>query len=94
VSSRRAPDRALLLANHGFPGEYVIKAFGPGSESFRHAVTRAADAVVEERRRVSERATRSGRSICITLRLQAHTVDEVIEVYNRLYTLEELKLIL
>ena len=34
AGSKRAPDRELLLAQHTFPGEYVIKAFGPNEPVF------------------------------------------------------------
>jgi putative lipoic acid-binding regulatory protein len=72
----------------------MIKAFGPASESFREGVLLAVRAVVEARSHVSERSTRSGRSVCITLRVQARNVDEVIDVYERLHTVPNLRMIL
>jgi putative lipoic acid-binding regulatory protein len=87
----RAPDRALILAGHRFPGEYVIKVFGPGDEDFRGAVAAAVGGVHHA---ATERGTRSGRRICITLVLVAQTVDEVIGVYDRLHAVERLALIL
>jgi putative lipoic acid-binding regulatory protein len=91
MATRTAPDRELLLARHEFPGEYVIKAFGPGDDEFRAQVQAAAAPV---RFSSSERATRSGRRICVTLTLQVETVDEVIEVYGRLHLVRTLQLIL
>jgi putative lipoic acid-binding regulatory protein len=94
-SRRAAPSRELLLLHHAFPGEYIVKAFGPLEASFRDAVREAATAVVGEARATAqERASRHNRRVCITLRLNAETVDEVIEVYERLYAVEGLLLIL
>jgi putative lipoic acid-binding regulatory protein len=91
MATQRAPDRELILARHEFPGEYVIKAFGPGQDEFRSQVAAAAGAVEHER---SERVTRSGKRVCITLTLQAASVDEVIGVYERLYEVTQLQLVL
>jgi putative lipoic acid-binding regulatory protein len=91
----RAPARELLLANHAFPGEYIVKAFGPGAGEFREAVAAVAVAVVGEARVVvSHRSTRSGAQICVTLTLHAETVDEVIEVYAGVHAVPGLMLIL
>jgi putative lipoic acid-binding regulatory protein len=79
-----APSRELILENHRFPGEYIVKAFGPGSKAFREQVRACAVEVMGERRVVtSERATRSGHKICVTLTLEANTVEEVERVYDR-----------
>lgn len=93
--SSAAPSRELLLANHAFPGEYIVKAFGPPTESFRAGVhASAAQVVGAERVRVDERSSRHGRRICITLTLAVDTVDEVIGVYVHMGRLPELMLIL
>ena len=91
----RAPDRELLLANHSFPGEYIVKAFGPGDGPFREAVVAGAAAVVGTARlQVSERGTRSGHKVCVTLTMHVETVDEVIEVYGAVHRVDGLALIL
>ncbi|MBL4687804.1 MAG: DUF493 family protein [Nannocystaceae bacterium] len=91
----KAPSRELLLANHVFPGEYIVKAFGPGTDDFRGAIRSAAVVVVgEERASFTERASRHGAKVCITLTLNAETVDEVIDVYERIHTVGTLALIL
>lgn len=93
--ARRAPQRDLILAAHTFPGEYVIKAFGPGRAAFRERVTASAHAVLEAHRVVvSERSTKSGTRTCITLTLAIAHVDEIEAVYERIYELEDLMLIL
>lgn len=90
-----APSRELLLANHAFPGEYIVKAFGPKTESFRAAVHAGAFAVVgPDRVTIGERSSRHGRRVCITLTLMAETVDEVIGVYRQMYSVPELLMIL
>lgn len=91
MASGRAPDRELLLSRHEFPGEYVIKVFGPGDSTFRDSVEAA---VAHLQSRSSERATRSGRRICITLVLDASSVDQVVDAYERLHDIETLQLIL
>lgn len=92
--SKRAPDRELLLAQHPFPGEYMIKAFGPSGPAFVTAVEAAASSIVGSRFVSRTRDSRQGNKICVTLELQAETVDEVIEVYERLYAIDSLLLIL
>ncbi len=91
MATHRAPDRDLILAHHEFPGEYVIKAFGPGEDAFRAGVRAAAATVAFS---ATERSTRSGRRVCITLVLRADSVDDVLDVYERLHRLTGLQLIL
>jgi putative lipoic acid-binding regulatory protein len=92
---KRAPDRDLLLSAHTFPGEYVIKAFGPNTAEFRDAVHGCArDVVGEERVVVRERISRGGRRMCVTLTLRVQTVDEVLSVYDRVHEVPQLMLIL
>ena len=90
-----APSRELLLANHRFPGPYVIKAFGPSSDQFREEIVAAAVVVVgESRAAVAHRTSSGGARVCVTLTVNAFTVDEVIEVYDRIHQVADLKLIL
>ena len=93
-STRRAPARELLEANHRFPGSYLIKAFGPATDAFRAEVQAAARQAVGARLEVSERLGSKGKSICLTLTLSAETVDEVICAYERLHDVPGLKMIL
>jgi putative lipoic acid-binding regulatory protein len=93
-STSRAPNRALLEASHEFPGEYLIKAFGPATEQFRVAIHDAGRDAVGARLEISERVSSKGNSICITLALRAETVDEVIFAYERLHAVHGLKMIL
>ena len=90
-----APARELLVANHSFPGEYILKAFGPGGGEFRDAVVAGAQSVLGPGRlAASERATKSGHKVCVTLTIQADTVDEVIQIYGQVHTVDGLALIL
>jgi putative lipoic acid-binding regulatory protein len=90
-----APSRELLLANHRFPGPYVIKAFGPASDRFREGIAAAAVVVVgEARAAVQHRTSSRGRRVCVTLTVNAFTVDEVIDVYDRIHRVPDLMLIL
>ncbi len=96
MSDRKAaPDRDLLLQNHAFPGEYVIKAFGPAGSTFETDAENCAAAVVgADRVAAHTRSSSGGRRSCVTLTLSAKTVDEVIATYERLHTLDSLLLIL
>ncbi len=90
-----APSRELLLAVHVFPGEYMVKAFGPGTDEFRAAVHAAAAAVVGAGRvRSTERSTKSARRMCITLLLAVETVDDVTAVYHRIAEVDGLLMLL
>ena len=94
-SVRCAPDRELLLAQHRFPGEYTIKAFGPGRSVFRQEVRVAISelnlAVLPQ---FSERESSSGKRVCVSVHMTVDSVDEVIEAYERLYQLQELLFVL
>ena len=93
--SEVAPSRELLLASHAFPGEYILKAFGPGTDAFRDAVHAVAAEIVGKSRVTStERGTKSARRICITLVLVAESVDDVIAVYNRVAAIPDLMMLL
>ncbi|MFO0632067.1 MAG: DUF493 family protein [Nannocystaceae bacterium] len=94
-ASSSAPSRELLLATHAFPGEYIVKAFGPGTQEFRDAVHACAGAVVGHARvRSAERATRSASRVCITLTLSVETVDDVIGVYVKIAAVPDLIMLL
>ncbi|MBL8944871.1 MAG: DUF493 family protein [Myxococcales bacterium] len=94
-ASESAPSRELLLATHAFPGEYIVKAFGPGTDEFRAQVHAVAAAVVGiARLQSTERATKSARRICITLVLAVDTVDEVIAVYHQIAGVDGLLMLL
>jgi putative lipoic acid-binding regulatory protein len=93
-STQRAPARELIEAAHAFPGQYLIKAFGPATEPFRTGIEQAARSAVGARLELSERLSSKGNSICITLTLTAQTVDEVILTYDRLHDVPGLKMIL
>lgn len=92
---RKAPARDAILAAHRFPGPYEIKAFGPAGDAFRDAVLAHAHAVAgAERITVSERSTRSGDRVCVSVTVYAEAVEQVEEVYDRLHLIPELLLIL
>ena len=95
VGSKRAPDRDLLLSQHQFPGEYIIKAFGPGTQAFTAAIRACANDVVgEDRAGIRERMSSRGRRMCVSVTLQAQSVDEVIGVYDRMHDVADLMMIL
>ncbi|MCA9708550.1 MAG: DUF493 domain-containing protein [Myxococcales bacterium] len=94
-TGRAAPSRELLLANHRFPGAYVVKAFGPSTEAFVEGIVVAAvDIVGEARAHVQQRTSTRGSRVCVTLTLNAFTVDEVIDVYERIHRVPDLMMIL
>ncbi len=95
---RNAPSREALLAVHDFPGDFTIKAFGPGPEisDFNTRAAASARAVLQDEARITvrERLTPSGSKVCVTLEMHVHTVEEVEEVYDRLFALNDLLMIL
>jgi len=92
--AQTAPSRDLLLANHDFPCAYVIKAFGPNNDAFRSGIVASAVTVLSESHvTTSERTTKNGRQICVTLTLRARTVEDVEAVYAGIYDVEDLRLI-
>ncbi len=94
-AARKSPSREALLAVHQFPGEYVIKAFGPGHAEFHTAVVAAVHAELHPTRvLIQVRTTATNARQCVTLTLQAERVEEVEAVYERLHLLEDLLLIL
>jgi putative lipoic acid-binding regulatory protein len=93
-STQRAPARELIEAAHEFPGQYLIKAFGPATALFRSGIEQAGRSAVGARLELSERISSKGNSICITLTLTAQTVDEVILAYESLHDVPGLKMIL
>jgi len=93
--ARRAPHRDLLLANHQFPGNYVIKAFGPATEQFVRQVRAAiVDRIDAARTQFRERRSSGGNKVCVTADLEVTTVDELISVYESLYEVPGLSLVL
>ena len=93
-STSRAPARELIEANHEFPDEYLIKAFGPAEDAFRNAIDIAARSAVGARFVLRERISSKGNSICVTIVLQANDAGEVIRTYERLHDVPGLKMIL
>lgn len=95
MGSVNAPNRDLLLSTHTFPCEYVLKAFGPATPQFREAVKACARAVLgEEGFSSRERISSGGRQTCVSLDLNARSVDDVIAVYDGVHSVADLKLIL
>lgn len=93
--SNAAPSRELLLAHHSFPGEYIVKAFGPGLTAFHDEVLACAVEVVGANRvHATARTSRHGRRVCVTLHIAADTVDEVIQIYDAVHQVPDLMLIL
>lgn len=95
-STSKAPNRELLLAQHRFPGPYTIKVFGPGQggefvDAVQAAVKRA---LCLGQVQMRERKSTRGNRICVTIELQAQSVDEVIALYESLHQIETLQLIL
>ena len=92
---RKAPNRELLLDAHEFPGEYVVKAFGPALGDFEARMQCAVELVIaRENARFSSRRSAGGNRLCVTVCMEIQTVDEVIAVYEEIHRIETLLLIL
>lgn len=93
--AKYAPSREALLGAHTFPGEFIIKAFGPNLQEFRHEILACAHRVLTPQRvEASERSTKSGHKICITLTLAVEQVEEVESLYEQIYQVTHLQMIL
>lgn len=80
-----------LEANHEFPGPYTIKVIGANSEQFADSVLAATqeELSLDEAPHHGVRATPSGRHVAITLDLQIAATDQLIVLYQRLKTIDD-----
>jgi uncharacterized protein len=85
-----------LNTNHTFPGAYNFKAIGGNPERFARAVLEAvADELCLPRDPPhSVKRTPNGRHISVTVTLIVETPQHVIQVYNRLQTLDDLVMLM
>lgn len=84
--------RESLETNHKFPCEYTFKAIGRNPESFVRAVVTA---VAEELGNSDEpthavKETPNGRHISVTLTPVVESAQQVMKIYQRLQTLDDL----
>lgn len=90
------PSIDALETAHTFPANYLIKIIGPDSEPFRAGAKKAClkhlgqTAQVE----VSERQSKSGQHLALTLRFNVATPQIVQEIYKDLAQLAGLKFII
>lgn len=90
------PSIEALEAAHTFPAKYLIKLIGPETNSFRTSAKDTcfkhlgADAQVE----VSERQSKNGQHLALTLRFNVPTPKMVQEIYRDLALLSGLKFII
>ncbi len=86
--------RELLLASHQFPGEYIVKAFGPSTPRFTQDIEDAGIRTLGALRvQATSRASSGGNAVCVTLTLQVTTPDEVLAVYDEVLAVEALRLV-
>ncbi len=86
--------RELLEGSHVFPGEYIIKVFGPADDGFRDAVAAVASSVFGPRVQIRERLSRQGNKLALTLKAHAFDADEVMAAYEKLQSVAGVKMIL
>lgn len=70
--------RQTLDQNHAWPCEYVFKFIVPKDQALRLSAL-----LDEERAKVSERASRSGKYLSFTVQMRVASSEEVIMVYQR-----------
>jgi putative lipoic acid-binding regulatory protein len=90
------PSLDLIKANHLFPGPYIFKVIGKNEPAF---VARVVAAVREELGYLEDplftsREAEGGRHIAVTLELFFEKPETVLLVYERLFKLQGLVLLL
>jgi putative lipoic acid-binding regulatory protein len=90
------PSIEALETAHSFPAQYLIKIIGPDTEAFRADAKTICvkhlgpDAQIE----TSERQSKTGQHLALTLRFQVATPLLVQEIYKNLAQLTGLKFII
>lgn len=85
-----------LEINHQFPGLYTFKVIGGNPASFARSVILAvADELsLDDEPPYSVKQTPNGRHVSVTLTLTVETPRDVVRVYQRLKTLDDLVMLM
>ncbi|QDT17278.1 YbeD family protein [Alienimonas californiensis] len=92
----RLPSLELLNETHTFPGPYLFKVIGEDDRSFAaRVVSLVRDELgLEEDPVFTIRRTKSGRHLSVTLEPQVPTAQSVVDLYQLIYRLEGLVMVL
>ncbi len=84
------PSRELLESTHEFPGVFTFKVIGNPDDHFIGRVVNAVKMYLPEDAEpaFSLRKSSGGKHICVTIEPHLEHAGIVLEVYQRLYTLE------
>jgi putative lipoic acid-binding regulatory protein len=87
------PPVELLESTHDFPGEYMLKAFGPHEQTFVDAVTEAVSPFHSRAGSpaVSARASSKGTYICVTAAVWLDDAGHVEPLYAAVRQVDGLK---
>jgi putative lipoic acid-binding regulatory protein len=94
--SDHRPPAELLEASHSFPGVYTIKAIGSAADEFERRVVEVVVAALESAADLeyTVRQTPGGRHVAVSLEITARSGEHVREIYDRLRTVEGMKILL
>ncbi|MEM9701089.1 MAG: DUF493 domain-containing protein [Planctomycetota bacterium] len=92
----RLPSLELLNDTHSFPGPYVFKVIGADDRSFAARVVSLVrdELELDADPEFSIRRTRSGRHLSVTLEPVVPTAQHVVDLYQLIYRLEGLVMVL
>jgi putative lipoic acid-binding regulatory protein len=84
--------KLLLEEQHDFPGPYTFKVVGPNTPAWQESVTRAAASLLGEVMR--SRVSANGRYVSIALNIIAEDSLQVLEMYEALSQLDNVKMLI
>ncbi|MBA2663534.1 MAG: DUF493 domain-containing protein [Bradymonadaceae bacterium] len=85
-----------LKAVHEFPGSYVFKVIGTNSPEFISRVVQAAVIVLGEPSEISisTRESSGGKHLSVTLTVEVHEAEAVLDIYELLRVVEGVRFLL
>ena len=86
--NKSAPDEAVLERTLDFPCHYVLKVFGPATQTFEDQVMARAESQLGANRVRLEgiKKTRSGDRMSLSVGFEASNPAEIVGIYERIAT--------
>ena len=90
------PSIEVLETAHQFPTLYTIKVIGPDTSDFRTSARATCLKHLDQDSKIdiSERQSKTGQHLALTLKFQAPSASKVQDIYRELTNLEGLKFII
>ena len=96
IDPKNLPSLELLNDVHTFPGPYVFKVIGKDDRGFAARLLSLVrdELAMEDDPEFSIRRTASGRHLCVTLAPELPEAQKVIDLYQGIYRLDGLVMVL